>query len=93
MGQTTFFQLVKGQQYGSYGFDSCIGVLIYGSKGTIIGHYPCSSESLADAGELGGLDQAGNPINPRAAKYAIPAAKQNADLGTGIKSYIFAQEG
>jgi hypothetical protein len=88
MGETKFLPLVKGNKYGSYGFDSCIGVLIYGKEGALIGHYSCSAHSIADSGPLGGAD-----VNPAAATHAIPAALHGQNLGAGIKSYIFAQEG
>jgi hypothetical protein len=88
MGETKFLPLVKGKKYGSYGFDSCIGVLIYGKEGALIGHYPCSAESIADSGPLGGAD-----VNPGAATHAIPATLHGQNLGDNVKTYIFAQEG
>lgn len=88
MGETKFLPLVKGKKYGSYGFNSCIGVLIYGKAGALIGHYACSAESIADSGPLGGAD-----VNPGAATHAIPAKLRGQNLGENVKTYIFAQEG
>ncbi len=88
MGHTEFLPFVKGKKYGSYGFNSCIGVLIYGKDGALIGHYPCSPEQIADSDPLGGAD-----VNPQAAIHAIPAALHGQNLGNGVKTYILAQEG
>ena len=79
---------MKGKKYGSYGFNSCIGVLVYGKEGALIGHYPCSPEQITDSGPLGGAS-----VNPGAAIHAIPDKLRGQRLGSGVKSYIFAQQG
>jgi hypothetical protein len=88
MGQTKFFPLEKGRKYWSFGFNSCIGVLIYGKEVALIGHYSCTSESIADSGPLGGVD-----VNSGIATHAIPAALHGQNLGGDDKTYIFAKVG
>lgn len=88
MGDTKSFTLKKGKTYGSIGFDGCIGVLIIGSKGAIIGHYASSAFAIGDSDpELNGRE-----VNPKAAVYAIPN-EYVINLGDSIKTYIFAKDG
>jgi hypothetical protein len=89
MGQTKYFALVKNKVYNAFGFDSCIGVVCYGSDGVLLGHYTCRSEDIIDDGELGGEEG----LNPGAAKYAIPREMRGNSLGTGVKCWILAEKG
>jgi hypothetical protein len=89
MGDTQFFPVQKNMKYGSYGFDGCIGLLVIGKSGALIGHHACTSAAIADTDPiLGGKD-----TNPKAAIHAIPTALEGENLGDSVKSYIFAQTG
>ncbi|KAH8587770.1 hypothetical protein B0O99DRAFT_694110 [Bisporella sp. PMI_857] len=86
MGNTDFRALTtaKGSKYGSYGFDSCLGVLIIGNNGAIIGHYAATDNDIRDTRWQ---------MNPKRAAAVIPTLfnSNRASLTPGLKTYVYAQ--
>jgi hypothetical protein len=85
MGDTDFHALTnKGDKFGSYRFDSCLGVLIIGNTGAIIGHYTATDNDIHDVQWQ---------MNPKRAAVTIPATfnANRASLTAGLKTYVYAQ--
>lgn len=71
MGKTRYFDFNEdGQKYGSRGFNGCLGVLIVGNGGAIIGHYTPGDRDINDTMDLMDGEQ-GPAYNPDAACVAI----------------------
>ncbi|KAF2021943.1 hypothetical protein BU24DRAFT_33115 [Aaosphaeria arxii CBS 175.79] len=83
MGNTLFFAAEAGEKHGSAGFDSCLGLLIVGDGGAIIGHYSATGSDINnDWGE-----------RPNSVAAAVPRLfrENRAKLTPHMEIYIYAQ--
>jgi len=84
MGKTGYFPFKKnGEAYGSTGFNSCLGVLIVGDGGAIIGHYCPNAVDVKGEWD----------VNSQAAAKAIPSyfKSNKSAFASKLKTYIYAQ--
>ena len=88
MGDTNFFTFERGKLYGSNAFNGCVGVIIYGKSGLLIGHYMWAQGHFGRVPE----PRAPEPYRsiPKAAANAIPRELAGKNLGGGVVSYIYA---
>jgi len=85
MGDTDFRSFKKsGEKYGSAGFNACLGVLIVGDRGAIIGHYAATDNDIYDRKWQ---------VNPKRAALRIPALFEanKASLTPGLETYVYVQ--
>lgn len=94
MGGTEFFPFgTLSKTYGSKAFASCIGVLVVGNKGAIIGHYTVTGTQLGVAVPNDPLETHITIAGDNAAAKKIPAlftANSNA-FKKGLQLFIYTQ--
>lgn len=92
MGETKFFSFgVFPTSYWSPGFGNCVGVLIAGNKGAIIGHYTPTGSQLGIAMPNDPLESHIYSSGPNAAAIRIPAlfTANSKAFKDGLKVFIY----